>query len=101
MKRIVLTSVCVLALSATFPPDTANALPLYKKVFDSLYVPRAPRQKTSCAVCHPSKTKRELNRYGRTLAEELRGKDTKNPAVIARAMKAIEHLFPGRSKSGD
>ncbi len=101
MKRIVLASVCVLALSATFPPDTANALPLYKSVFDSLYVPRTPRLKTNCAVCHPSKSKRELNRYGRTLAEELRGKDTKDPAVIAQAMKAIKHLFPGLPKSGD
>ena len=98
MKRVIVSLVCLLVLSAMFPPGTANALPFYKKVFDSLYTPRVPQLKTSCAVCHPSKSKRELNRYGRALDEELQGKDRRDPLVVADAMRAIEHLFPGLPK---
>lgn len=101
MKRVIVSLVCVLILSAMFPPDSVNARPLYKKVFDSLYVPRVPRLKTSCAVCHPSKSKLRLSRYGQALDEELDGKDRRDPVVVAEAMRAIEHLFPGLPKGGN
>ena len=101
MKRFAVTLVCLLALSSIPGPPIAEATPLYHRVFKELYFPRAPKAKVSCAACHPRKSKRELNRYSRTLAEELKGKNVKDPVVIARAMKAIEHLFPGLPKSGD
>jgi cytochrome c553 len=101
MKRVTVSLVCLLVLSTMFPPASVNATPFYKKVFDLIYVPRAPGVKTTCAVCHPSKSKKKLNRYSKTLNEELRGKDTRDPVVVARAMLAIEHLFPGLPKGGD
>jgi hypothetical protein len=101
MKRVIVSLVCLLVLSAIFPPASVNARPFYKKVFESLYVPRVPRLKTSCAVCHPSKSKLRLNRYGNALDEELMGKDRSDPVVVARALKAIEHLLPRSPKRGD
>jgi len=100
MKRVTVSLVCLLVLSAMFPPDTAKALPFYKNVFDEMYRPRTGF-KTSCAVCHPRKSKRELNEYGAALDEELGDKDRRDPVVVAEAMRAIEHLLPRSPKRGD
>jgi hypothetical protein len=82
------------------PPDTANALPFYKKVFDEMYRPRTGF-KTSCAVCHPRKSKRILNEYGTALAEELGETGVNDRERVRRALKAIEHLLPRSPKRGD
>ena len=101
MKRVIVSLVCLLVLSTMFPPERVNATPLYKKVFDEMYVPRNS-VKTTCAVCHPKKSKRYLNRYGTALNEELGGKRVTDRERIRQAMKAIEHRFvPGLPKSGD
>jgi len=100
MKRVTVSLVCLLVLSAMFPPDTAKALPFYKNVFDEMYRPRTGF-KTSCAVCHPRKSKRELNRYGTALAEELGETGVNDRERVRRALKAIEHLLPRSPKRGD
>lgn len=101
MKRVTVSLVCLLVLSTMFPPESAKAVPLYKKVFDEMYNPRH-EVKTTCSVCHPSKSKRFLNRYGTALAEELGEKRVTDRERIRRAMKAIEHrFFPSLPKSGD
>jgi hypothetical protein len=102
MKRVAVSLVCLLVLSTVFPPESVNATPLYKKVFDELYRSRFPGPKTTCAVCHTSKSKQHLNRYGTALAEELGEKGVTDRERIRQAMKAIEHrFFPGLPESGD
>jgi hypothetical protein len=100
MKRVIVSLVCLLVLSTMFPPERVNATPLYKKVFDEMYVPRNS-VKTTCAVCHPSRSKKKLNRYGTALNEEHGGKRVTDRERIRRAMKSIEHLFPRLPPSGD
>ena len=97
MKRVTVSLVCLLVLSTMFPPERVNATPLYKKVFDENYRPRSGK-KTTCAVCHPKKSKRYRNRYGTALAEELGGKRVTDRERIRQAMKAIEHLLPTITK---
>ena len=66
---------------------------LYKKGFETLYKEKLKDGRITCAVCHPSgeeKTKRDLNRYGQALANELGEKDVKDMDKILRALKAIE-----------
>jgi hypothetical protein len=99
MKRIVLTSVCLLTLASTLGPPTAEARPGYMKAFKELYLVRTPRVKAACAICHPSKSKDHRNRYGRALEEALGGKNVKDRERVREAMKSIEHLFPGLPKS--
>jgi len=99
MKRIVLTSVCLLAIASTLGPSPAEARPGYMKVFKELYLVRFPRMKATCAICHPSKSKERRNRYGRALEEALGEKNVKDRERVREAMKSIEHLFPGLPKS--
>lgn len=100
MKRVAVLLVCVLVLSATFPPASVNARPFYKQVFDEMYRPRTGF-KTTCAVCHPRKPKRILNGYGTALAEELGDPGVIDRERVMRALKAIEHLLPGSPRRGD
>jgi len=101
MKRITASLVCLLVLSTLFSSSAVNARPIYKSVFTELYSPGLPRVKMTCAVCHPGKQKRELTRYGKALAEALGRKNVKDRERIRRAMKAIEHRFPGLPKIGN
>lgn len=97
MNRIIVSLACILVLSATFPLESAKAVPFYKKVFDGMYRPLS-RLKTTCAVCHPGKSKRALNLYGTALAEELGETNVRDREAVERALKAIEHLLPTTPK---
>lgn len=100
MKRVALTLICLLVLSSTLGPPTAEARPLYFKVFKELYLARFPRVNASCAICHPAISKKHRNRYGRVLEEALGEKNVKDRERIREVMKSIEHQFPGLPKSG-
>lgn len=97
MTRIIVSLVCLLLLSTVFPPEPARAIPFYKNVFDGMYRPRSGA-KTTCAICHPSKSKRILNRYGTALTEELGESNVRDREAVERALKAIEHLLPKTPK---
>lgn len=102
MKRATISLVCLLVLSTVLPPESVKATPLYKKVFDELYRPRLPGPEMTCAVCHTSKSKQRLNRYGTALAKELGEEGVTDHERVRQAMKVIEHrFFPGLSEIGD
>jgi len=101
MKRIIYSLVCLLFLSSTLAPAPATARPLYLSVFKQMYFSRLPQAKVACAACHPSKSKRQRNHYGRILEEALGQKKVKDREHIRQAMKSIEHLFPKLPKSSD
>jgi len=99
MKRIAMTSVCLLALASILNPLPAEARPGYMKVFKELYLVRFPRVKATCAICHPARSKEQRNRYGKALEEALGEKNVKDRERVRKVMKSIEHLFPGLPKS--
>ena len=99
MKRIVLTVTCLLVVASVLTPSPAEARPLYMRVFKEMYLSRFPRVKATCAICHPSKSKRHLNRYGKAFEEALGDKNVKDEERVRETMKSIEYLFPGLPKS--
>ncbi|MBC7815948.1 MAG: hypothetical protein IAG10_03510 [Planctomycetaceae bacterium] len=84
---LVASLVAVFVLVSARPSDARMP---YKKGFDILYKENLPKTgAVTCAVCHPGETKRELNRYGKALAEELGEKDVRDMERILAALKAI------------
>lgn len=67
---------------------TALALPPMWKTFDETYKPKKGGviAKATCAVCHVSKGKSALNKYGEDVKTELKGAKT----LTADNLKAIE-----------
>jgi len=72
----------------------ANARPQYGKAVDAAYPDVAKKHgkdgKVSCAMCHPTKSKKERNNYGAALGEALGAKNVKDAAAITTALKKIE-----------
>jgi len=101
MKRVVSSLVVLLVLSSLVPPRNAEARPMYLAVFRELYLSRLSPVKINCALCHPGRSKRDMNRYGKALEEALGEKNVKDRERVRQAMKSIEHLFPGLPKSDD
>ena len=71
--------------------DLAVAQSTYLKQFKALYgdhYKNSPDVKLTCAVCHPTKSKKERNNWGATLGKELGAKKVKGTAKIDAALKA-------------
>jgi hypothetical protein len=85
------------SLMAVAPRSEARLL--YKKCFDKVY-PNIGGSggKTTCNVCHHGDSKKNLNRYGQALAEELGEKNVTDEDKIIEAIKAIGKP---KSPSGD
>ena len=101
MKRSAVLFTALVVWSLLFPASTVIATPMYLTVFRELYLSRLPHVKVHCGVCHPTRSKRDLNRYGKALAEELGECNVKDRERVRQAMKAIEPMFPGLPPSGD
>lgn len=82
----IITSLTILILS----PFTAHARPLYYSCLVEVYPElQAPTAKIKCAVCHPGKSKKKRNEYGKRLAKELRAKNVRNRKKISDALRKI------------
>jgi len=74
-------------LAITLGDASAEARPLYKKVWERVY--DVSPHKVDCAVCHPGKSKAGLNQYGQALADELGEKIVKDETKIEEAIRKI------------
>ncbi len=85
---VCLASVCLL-LSPSQHAEV-QARPAYKGAFEKLYPKVKSGNKVTCAVCHPGKSKKNLNHYGEALKKELKKPNIKDKKAIIKAMKEIE-----------
>lgn len=74
----------------------------YSDQFKAVYVKdgtplAAAVEEAKCNVCHVGKSKKDRNAYGSAMMERV-GKNEKDPAKIAEALKAIESVSSDPSK---
>ncbi len=84
-----------LALLILYGPQVESRPP-YFSTFKKVY-PELAKKKISCAICHPTRQKTELNHYGAALRKELGEKRVKDEKRITEAIRKIED---GKCQSG-
>ncbi|MFO0948695.1 MAG: hypothetical protein U1D30_22680 [Planctomycetota bacterium] len=92
----------VFAVGAMFflNTPTVEARPQYLKEFKDKYGDAF--KKANCAVCHPSKDKKERNDYGKAVGTALGSKNAKDSKKIGEALdKAAEEKNADGVKFGD
>lgn len=85
----------VAALAVSVRP--AAARPQYNKEFKALYGSKI--EKVSCAICHPEKSKKVRNAYGKAMGAGLGMPNQKDPAKITEALKAAEAVKAPNGKT--
>lgn len=93
LGRCAIVGACMFAI-VVLTGDAATARPKYASVMSETYPDLAKKHgkndKLSCAVCHPSKSKKERNNYGAALTKALDKKNESDAAKIAEALKKTE-----------
>lgn len=87
-KQLCLLSMLLVVCASTTASPRAEARPLYKKVWERVYLDKTD-SKIDCGLCHPSSKKAELNRYGQALANELGEKNCRDEKQIEEAIRKI------------
>jgi len=70
--------------------NSAQARPQHLKAFKATYPKVVEGNKVTCAVCHPKKSKKVRNDYGKALGKNIGKKNEKNAKKIAEALKKTE-----------
>ena len=85
--RAILTGACVLTI-CLMTGETASARPGYLKSFKAEYGKKyeGTSVKMSCALCHPTKSKKERNNYGAAMGKALGKKNEKDAKAITEAL---------------
>lgn len=89
LGRQLMVGACMLALTFS-TADFAAAQSTYLKQFKALYgdhYKNSPDVKLTCAVCHPTKSKKDRNNWGATLGKKLGATKVKDTAKIDAALK--------------
>ena len=103
-NRLVLRPLCLVSSLALLffiaSQRPSNARPLYKMCWEEVYkdVLKPLNGKVTCAVCHPGDSKKQLNHYGKAIAEELGEKNVTDKEKIIAAIKAVAKR---KCKSGE
>jgi hypothetical protein len=72
-------------------PETAQARPQYAKEFAAKYTDLAEAaKKAKCAMCHPEKSKKVKNAYGKALGTAIGAKNCKDSAKIQAGLAGAE-----------
>jgi len=83
-------SLCVLAALMT-TGDTASARPIFTASMTAAYPKLTEKNgKLGCVVCHPTKSKKEVNNYGAAMAGVLSNVNEKDKDAILAVLKKIE-----------
>ena len=89
LGRFVIAGACLFAIVA-LTGDSASARPKYQQVLSKQYPELTKKHgkngKLSCAVCHPSKSKKKRNNYGVAMGKNV-GK--KNQSDLEKIKEAI------------
>ncbi|MEZ6122302.1 MAG: hypothetical protein R3C49_03880 [Planctomycetaceae bacterium] len=91
--RFLVAGACLFAMVLVLG-ETASARPKYSGVMSSTYEDLAKKHgkdgKLTCAVCHPTKSKKERNNYGAALGKALDKPNQSDEAKIKEALVKIE-----------
>lgn len=91
--RKVIGVVCGVALAALLTlaaTSTVEARPQYQKAFLAQYPDVTEAKKVKCGVCHPEKSKKVRNAYGKAVGEGVGEKNQKDEAKIKEALAKAE-----------
>lgn len=86
MRKLIAVAVAGLMLASAFTGG-ADARPGYLKEFKSKYPKVVENNKVDCGVCHPGKSKKERNDYGKALGKHV-AKNEKDAKKIGEALDA-------------
>lgn len=93
LGRLATAGACLFAI-VVLTGNTASARPKYASVMSKTYEDLAKKHgkngKLSCAVCHPTKSKKERNNYGAALGKVIGKKNQSDEAKIKEALKKTE-----------
>ena len=93
LGRFLIAGACVFAMFLAFG-ESASARPKYQAVMSKTYEDLTKKHgkdgKLSCAVCHPTKSKKERNNYGAALGKALEKKNETDEAKIKEALVKTE-----------
>ncbi|MDB4614207.1 hypothetical protein OAH18_00815 [bacterium] len=97
MRTFVVATLAVACAFVCFDAKPAYARAQYKAAFEKAYpdLKKKLGKKISCAVCHPTKKKKDRNDYGVALAKAIVSKDvggklkTKDAAILKKAIEAV------------
>jgi hypothetical protein len=99
LGRFVIAGACLFAIVA-MTGDSASARPKYQQVLSKNYPELTKKHgkngKLSCAVCHPSKSKKKRNNYGVAMGKNV-GK--KNQSDLEKIKEAIVKAEKEKSKT--
>ena len=84
MRKLICVAVAGLLLASAFTGG-ADARPGYLKAFKSKYTKVAENNKLTCATCHPAKSKKVRNDYGKALGKSI-AKNEKDAKKIGEAL---------------
>jgi len=105
MRKLIAVTIAGLML-ASMLTSGVQATPEVKKAFDATYPEVTKAKKTTCAVCHPSKSKKKRNDYGVALSKAgitkklkwEKGDDKKDKEAM---VKALKEAAKGKSATAD
>ncbi|MEQ9409362.1 MAG: hypothetical protein RIK87_16620 [Fuerstiella sp.] len=93
LGRIVIAGACMFAI-VVLSGDIASARPKYAAVMSTAYPDLTKKHgknnKLSCAVCHPSKSKKKRNNYGVEVGKGLTKKNESDEEKIKEALTKAE-----------
>lgn len=91
LGRFVIAGACLFAIVA-ISSSSATARPQYQKAMSAEYPELTEKHgnngKLSCAVCHPTKKKKERNNYGAAFGKGLEKKNEKDEAALKKALES-------------
>ena len=91
IRLTIILGVAVAGMVLMTSQQEANARPKYIKVFAKTYPKLAKQAKAEkCLVCHPKKSKKVLNTYGKSIKPNLPKKNSKDEAKIKKAIEGAE-----------
>jgi cytochrome c2 len=92
LGRFAITGACLFAI-VVLTSNSASARPKYATVMSTTYEDLAKKHgkngKLSCAVCHPTKDKKERNNYGAALGKVIGKKNESDEAKIKEALVKV------------
>ena len=100
MRKAIAMTIAGLML-ASMMTSGVQATPEVKKAFDATYPKVGEAKKTTCAVCHPSKSKKERNNYGVALIKAGITKKQKWADDEEAMTKALKEAAKGKSATAD
>ena len=93
LGRIAIAGACLFAIVA-LTGNSASARPKYQQVMSKAYPELTKKHgkndKLSCAVCHPSKSKKKRNNYGVAVGKNVGKKNQSDLELIKKAIVKAE-----------